>query len=120
MYILRYETWSFKCYIIRAEKGQTPIQIGIKLTKCPERVVSGTLLVAVEEAGWHSNGFPLNVMTEGGSTAMFAFDDSMVDSLQSLTLTIAIWFESKGRTEMESGLPEYRIARNVEFGILSY
>merc|ERR1712062_229338 len=87
------EKISFVFRMNREAIGLDKADFGLKIKKCPIGLYSGMMSVALDgDVDWNNNNWPLNDMKEGPYSGMFAFDDSSFQTMQSLSVRVAIQF----------------------------
>jgi len=83
----------FALIVGRAPSGRTTSGFGIKIKKCAKKRVSGQMSVMVDELEWLKNGYTLNSLKEGSHDGFFAFEERLVEEMESLTVRVALHLE---------------------------
>ena len=87
------EKISFVLGMKRAPVGINKAGFGLEIKKCPDGLYYGMMSVAIDgDVDWNKNNYELNKMKEGSYSGMFAFDDKSFQTMQSLSVRVAIRF----------------------------
>merc|ERR1712130_798344 len=85
------EKISFVFRMNREAIGRDKAGFGLKIKKCPDGLYNGMMSVAIDgDVDWNYNNWNLNGMKEGSYSGMFAFDDTSFQTMQSLSVRVAI------------------------------
>ena len=84
------ETVTFKMSVARKVSGSKFAAFKFDIVESSIGSVSGRFSVEIKEVEWFKNAYNFNDVSEGGYKATFAFEDNLVDGLESMTVRFAV------------------------------
>ena len=83
----------FTVTVCRKAGGSNRTAFAIEIKECAAGSVSGHYSVMIDELGYVFNNYPFNNISKGGYSSTRFFSDSLVDSLDNLSLHLSIHFK---------------------------